>query len=305
MFRILSFVLVLWVVFGSAKATFHRPDVAADLSDSSQIEIKAIYDGLGLIDQYRVTVKTPVCEAEKCYAIQLEFYYDPIGKFLSYDTLQGQELTKLDHIPFVEADYLKLQHILNNRHSLLASYTKDELVNNTRISEIDGVTGATSLEIRESVIEGAVYSCYTLWHIAHGPLIDSLQTLTASMFNQNLVKKLVDKNDQEVNYYLINSYSEQDFHDYLPEVLRTISNGQGYYAKNALEKIPIEVLNSPLSQQFFGSNFDQLDYFAQVVLLNKLQKESLSASLKNTLMEAMDQRNSLRNELIVKLTESP
>ena len=104
MFRILSFVIVVWTIIGSGNTKFHRPDVAVDLSDSSHIKIKAIYDSLGLIDEYRVSVNTPVCEAEKCYSIQLEFYYDPIGEFLSYDTLEGQELTKLDHIPFVTSD---------------------------------------------------------------------------------------------------------------------------------------------------------------------------------------------------------
>lgn len=273
-------------------------------SDSAQIEISELFDTTGLLEKYRILVNTPICEKDKCYEVELEFFSDPIGKFLNYDTLQGQELTKLDHIPFEEADYGKLQEILSNGNSVLANYSKDELVSDTRYSEIDGFTGATILEVKNSVIEGAVYSCYTLWHIAHGPLVDSLQRRTASGFTPALVDKLVSQNRQQVNYFLIEHLSEKQFTEYLPQVLQTIENGQGYYAKNAIEKMPAPAVNTEMAQQFFAEQFKELDYFAQVSLLKKLEREQLTEGLKQVLRESLEERSSLKEELVKGLIDT-
>ena len=271
-------------------------------SDSTQIEITPHLDSAGLLDGYQVYINTPICEVEQCYKVQLNLYCDAIGNFVSYDTLKGHELTKLDHIPFTTEDYLRLQHILTDHHSVLSSYQKEELVKNTRSSEIEGFTGATVLEIKRNVIEGAVYSCHTLWHITHGPLADSLKILTASNLDQAMVRKLVSRKDQQINYFLIDYCSKQQYQQYLPEILSTLKDSQGYYAKNALEKIPAEVLNREDAQEFFAAQFSQLDYFAQIALLKKLERDLLTAELKSVLLERLDQRSSLRNELIQELT---
>ena len=244
------------------------------LADSAEFEITPLLDSLGLLDGYKVFVYTPICEVEQCYTVQLDFYTDAIGNFLSYDTLTGHELTKLDHLPFEEADYQRLQQILSDPNSVLAAYKKEELVANTRESEIEGFTGATVLEIKRNVIEGAVYSCHTLWHIAHGSLVDSLKTRTAVAFDQDLVNKLVAQNNQQVNYFLLDHFDVQDYEQYLPQMLQTIEQGAGYYPKNALEKMPSSVLNSEPAQQFFTHHFQELDYFAQVRSIEEARKGS-------------------------------
>lgn len=48
--------------------------------------------------------------------------------------------------------------------------------------------------------------------------------------------------------YLMNDLSENDFRHNLPEVLKTIANGKGYYAKNAIKKMPKDVIAVSLSQ---------------------------------------------------------
>jgi len=243
-------------------------------------------------------VHTPICEGNTCYAVEIDYYWDCIGRFHHFDTIAGKGLTKLDHIPFTESDYIKLNEILSNPNSILGSYTRDELVKDTRSSSIDGVTGATRTEIKESVIGGAVYSCYTLWHIANGAVTDSLRVRTKRMFNENFVRKLVAREDQEINYYLITSFTESDFARYLPEILETIKDGKGYYAKNAIEKIPANIINDTLSQDFMTHNFRQLDYFAQVALLEKLHAGSLLEGLKISLSREMDERDSYKTGLI-------
>jgi len=272
-------------------------------TDTVTVVIDTLWDQSGLLEGYMGKINSPVCEADKCYAIEIIFHWDLLGRFVSYDTIAGQGLTKLDHIPFTKADYQKLQDILKNDKSVLASYQKDQLVKNTRISDIDGFTGATIREIKDNVIEGAVYSCYTLWHLAHGSITHMLQQRTCTLFNEKLVKKMVAMQDQQVNYFLINNFSEKDFSDYLPLVLKAIAEGKGYFAKNAIEKIPDSVLMLDVSQNFFAADFTSLNYFAQVALLKKVGQHSVNERLLSSFEQSLDARDSYRNDLLKEILE--
>lgn len=295
------FAIIIVCFIGFIPHKYDQTVTSIIVADSVNIEIKALYDSDGLLNTYSARIFTPVCEVDKCYAIEAYFYWDAIGRFHHYDTIPGSELTKLDHEPFTHADYVKLNYILSNSNSALASYTKEELVRDVRNSEVDGITGATINEIKETVISGAVYSCHTLWHIAHGSVQDSIQKVTRKLFDNELVKKLTAKQDQEINYFLIDNFSNEDFIKYLPELLQAIEDGEGYFAKNAIEKLPSEALQDSLSQSFFTSNFSQLDYFAQVALLKNLGGVSLSQELKDALKAQLEDRNSHKNELIRQL----
>ena len=81
--------------------------------DGLQITIDTLFDEAGLLDGYSTTINTPVCEEGKCYAIQILYVWDAIGRFIKYDTLPGEGLTKLDHVPLTHAEYSKLQTILS------------------------------------------------------------------------------------------------------------------------------------------------------------------------------------------------
>lgn len=303
MTRIVLILSVLLSYFGSEDKDSQIPISSFIVADTVEVEVYPIYDSLNLLDKYSASINTPVCEADKCYAIEVVFYWDPIGRFLHYDTIAGQGLTKLDHVPFTSLDYKKLNNILSNQNSMLSTYSKEELVKNTRDSELDGITGATVQEIKQGVINGAVYSCYTLWHIANGSVVDSLKGATTSLFSKELVNKMIISNDQEINYFMINNFSEEDYLTFLSEVLTMIKNGEGYFAKNAIELMPEKTLNRDNSQDFFAIHFNQLNYYAQVAFLEKLNKKSLRSDLMQTLQENAEEKNSYKNELIKRLID--
>ena len=121
------------------------------------------------------------------------------------------------------------------------------------------------------------------------------------MFNQGLVRKLVNMEDQTINYFLIDQFSSLDFMKYKSEILITLSDRQGYYIKNAIEKMPSAFVADSIAQSYFASHFDQLNYFSQVALLEKLTKVELSAQLLDTLRNQSDDRSSYRNELLKQL----
>lgn len=303
MFRLVG-LLIVFAFFNESGTSFKEgSNSGIILADSLEIDLHQVFDSLGLLNGYKAHIFTPICEKDKCYAVEIDFSWDEIGRFVRYDTIPGQELTKLDHDPFVEIDYIKLQSILSNPNSVLSKYTKDDLVKDTRTSEVDGITGATIQEVKDNVIEGAVYSCYALWHIANGSVVDSIQASTIKLFDKGLIRKLVKQQDQQVNYFLINNFSEKDFELYLSEVLETIENSKGYYAKNALEKMPVKAVEDSLSQSFFAQRFSQMNYFSQIALLKKLTPGSLYKDMAIVLKENITDRKSYKNDLIRSLVE--
>lgn len=296
------FVLLI-VLIPSRGHSSNSPVKWFSVGDTIRIGINAIDDPSGILDKYHAHIVTPVCEIDKCYIIELDVYWDPAGRFLRYDTIPGKGLTKLDHKPFSRTDYRKLNVLLSDPGSLLASYEKDELVRDTRKSEIDGFTGATIQDIREHVIGGAVYSCYTLWHIIHGPATDSIREATAALISPGLVRKLTGMRDQEINRFMIDNFSEADFLLYLSEVLETIRQGEGYYPKQAIERMPDVAIADRRAQRFFARNFDGMDYFTQVILLERLEPASLSEELRKILEKHVSERDSRKNDLILQLVD--
>ena len=294
-----SWLLVIGIAFIAAiRHEGGKGETFFFIADSIKTEIHLTYDTAGILEGYRAVVNTPVCEDERCYAVELEFYWDLIGNYAGYDTIVGMALTKLDHIPFTTEDYQKLNAILSNSNSSLGLYDREELVQSSRSSDLDGITGATRSEIKNSVIDGAVYSCYTLWHIAHGQAVDSIRQATSRSFSKKLVQKLVRRQDQEINYYLIQYFTDEDFVEYLREVFDCLKVGEGYFVKKAVEQMPVAALVAPISQAYFTENFGQLDYFAQLALLKKLQDCQLEQDFKSALRKSMSDRNSYRDELI-------
>ena len=62
--------------------------------------------------------------------------------------------------------------------------------------------------------------------------------------------------------------------------------------------MPASVFKEDRAQEFFTEHFEDLNYFAQISLLKKLDPQSISNELKATLRNHLSERNSQKNELI-------
>ena len=163
-------VLIIFTLFLLTRSEVHKSiDPRVLFGDSLLIKITPAYDTTGLLDGYQAFVHTPVCEVDKCYDIEIDFHWDLIGRFHHYDTIPGKGLTKLDHEPFTDSDFEKLHYILKNSNSPLAVYSKEELVMNTRYSEVDGITGATITEIKRKCNQRS--SIFLFYPLAYRPWI--------------------------------------------------------------------------------------------------------------------------------------
>ena len=122
-------------------------------------------DSFQLPEGYQTVVNMEVCDDTLCARLILKLSWDLAGNYSGLDTLPGNPLTKFDHGKFTGDDYRKLDQILKDKNSALRVLEKEDLVDQSirmKATTVDAFTGATPATIKKSVVEGAVYTSYSL-----------------------------------------------------------------------------------------------------------------------------------------------
>ena len=154
------------------------------LLDTIGNEIQIAYEE-GNPAYYFCDIFTPVCNTGECLPVKVNMYWDLMGNYLRLDQPEGEILTKLDHIPFTDADYKLLDEILldpiDPRFEAQVKHFKGSQSDQqsqtdpapqqvrflTKYEMVDGVTGSTLPTIKDKFVPGALYTTYTLWGLAH------------------------------------------------------------------------------------------------------------------------------------------
>ncbi|TKG94265.1 hypothetical protein EYV94_13355 [Puteibacter caeruleilacunae] len=272
------------------------------INDSIQLKIRNVYDSKGVLELYKANINTPVCEDELCYNLEVELYWDLAGNFLKYNDVSSKGLTKRDHIEFSDRDHHTLHTLLTNKWPAFLNFNKNELITNDPDVDVDGVSGATHRLILEETVEGAVYTCFVLWHIVNDhDAIHAMSNNTRKYLDEALIKKILTEDNRELHNYLIQQFSNSDFATYLPLILPLIKTGKGYFPKITISKMPKMLFGRDFTQDFLVEEFENLDYFSRTVVLKKLQNMQVSNDLLYQLLSQVSNRNSVQNELIFNL----
>lgn len=212
---------------------------------------------------YTCRLTSPVCSDTLCQVVLLNLSWDLAGYYVTFDTIPGYPLTKHDHKPFTTADYKKLHTTLGDLNSVLGRTMESELLDSSsaRYSEkIDAVTGATALQVREAVVDGALYTTYTLWHVVNGPIRESLIDHTLFIYNPAIEKQMLGSSNPMTVILALKQWSPEDYHKRFNEILQTMERGfplvNFFIAKN----LPPEVLSSPSNQQAILKIWEHLDW---------------------------------------------
>lgn len=268
--------------------------------DSVLISVIGVLDKDNHLTQYKSRVKTPVCERKVCYDVELIFYWNLVGDFVKYELIPGVPLTKRQHEPFTDADYQKLSELLADKAPAFPNFKKDELVSKVG-NNIDATSGATITVVKGQTIEGAIYSCYTLWQIANREVVELIRQHTVKKLEKKVVQNIGAINTQDANYFLVDNFKKADFISYSATVQDLIKRSKGYFAKNAIEKMPDEMFSRLELQTFFSEQYyNHLDYFAQTALLERLQNKPIVNQLALTLIQNLN-TDQYQNKLVVHL----
>lgn len=272
--------------------------------DSIRVEVNLRYDDDQHPKEYTCYVKTPVCKEGLCYLVTVDLYWDLLGNFVKYELPPGEPLTKFDHEEFTEADYEKLNRILADQHSLLGDYRMEDLVDESaeRVSEeVDAVTGATRKSVQNAVVEGAVYTAYTLWHLVNGEIAERIPQHTHRLLDEALLKSFLRSDNHHYPYYVLDQLSDEQYAAYMPDIIRLIETGSVFSARYAITKIPSEIYGDLRWQLVLVQQFERADYKTQDALLQKLASVALRTESLDVLSPQLDQRSEQQLEQILML----
>jgi len=184
------------------------------------LELVQYFDNDGNPQRYSLWVDSVICRDETCEIVKVELFWDAFGNYDKYFVEKGEDLTKLDHVPFSKEDHAKLQRILKDKESPLREVTKDGLVGKKAKSAVDGVAGATVLTLNSTVVLGAGYTCYDLWHWANGEVSKIIRDLSGKSSSiAHLTKLLNSKKDDQILFAIKNLTERKVFDSKTREVV--------------------------------------------------------------------------------------
>lgn len=239
---------------------------------------------------YESNIQTTVCDDEVCEVLFIRLFWDLAGTYVGYDTLSGHPLTKFDHKPFSEKDYVRLHDLLQNDGSILKFKEKSELIDKKEVRAsdvVDGTTGATALEIKEEVVEGALYSSYTLWHLAYNGSVKNLivQT-TEDLIDHELLLDFLTSERSDYQLMGVQNLKEQDYYDLESEWLHVLKIGIPLLRKHVMNNLPESLWEESRIQENICLLISDFDVNSRTLLIKKLaEREHVSSqSLENISM---------------------
>ena len=239
---------------------------------------------------YHAYIFTPVCEDNLCKPVYIDLYWDLLGNYLRYEVPSDQPLTKLDHVVFTPEEYEKLHDMLQDPESLLKAYQIEELVESTTNArpggDVDAVTGATAQSLQAVVIPGALYTCYTLWHIVHGRVRDTIASVTDSLVSPALLSHFLRSGNYHYQHYALDRLMDAQGKvdpGFEQDVVNLIGSPNIFLAQRVLKAIAPGYLQSAERQRWLGQLFVEANYRLQLALLAKFEEVTLERTLKKTL----------------------
>jgi hypothetical protein len=224
---------------------------------------------------YESLVNMPVCDDTLCANVVLKIFWDLAGNYSGFDTISGYPLTKFDHIKFTTEDYQKLDQILKNRNSMLRILKKEDLIDKSvqvKSKTVDAVTGATPATIKKSVVEGAVYSSFTLWHFVNGAIKNQIANFTLDNYSDEVSRRMLLSENFETQLFALKLLSEEDFEKNAELIFQVISQSVPLVKANVLVKLPLPFTKITNNQQLLLM-YSELDNYSKSIFLNRMLTE--------------------------------
>jgi len=281
-------------------------------------EVNVLVDTENRYVLYTSDILSPVCADGVCRLMEIRLYWTLLGEYAGFDYYRNAPLTKHNHDEFIFSDYLKLHQLLMDNNSILKRRKIDELVKKPKWPEmvgVDALAGATIKEIKESVVDGALYSCYTAWHLVHGPIKDEIKNSTLSLLDDDMVLRMLDSNNTDYQMFAMKKLTENQYEANYLRIAEIFESGIPLLRAFIVKNLPDSFWNSEELQKPFWKSFSKVDINSRSLLLNHLTEvsevvlEDLSKQLNvmtknqiNEFLKFLDKRESLSPRLMKNLT---
>lgn len=276
------------------------------INDTTEYTLQLALDEAGQPLYYFSNLFTPVCLTGECKPVYINFYWDLLGNYTRFDFPKGAVLTRMDHKAFKPEDYEKLQDILANTHSLLKDVSMEDLVGKgteNLADSVDAKAGATLKTVKNEVIDGAVYTCYTLWHIAHGKVVTEMQQITETFKTNALLHRFLTDNNHHYQYWAMERVVNSEgvvIPDFQSDMQKVIRGKNIFTARFALQKINTAFFADGTRQQWLWETYQSAGYPLQLVILKKMATLPLTNTMTELAAQQVGKANQEQGNLLLK-----
>ena len=258
-----------------------------------------------LPDYYYCDLKTPICLENLCNPVEIRLEWDLIGDFRNYREVAGKEITKFDHELFERKDHEQLKKILSDTESMLQDYQIEDLVDTTvkvYSAEIDGLTAATSSTFSDKLVPGAIYTCYTLWHIVNGEIADRIRNHTETLQNARLRRKMLMSGQTNYQDYILDGMKRDDSERFASDLLALTGDTNRFIAIKAIRKLPASrTIKSEAIKMI--ERFDEYDFPVQTALIQYFMRQECDADITEEWVKKVDSVKETQKTDLYKLFE--
>lgn len=207
-FSLLFLVLIVATSGATFRSIVYKNEPTLDLP-VGKINKKVIYDNVekkevnlyqylsaeGYPIYYSRNVQTGVCYDNQCKPLNITLYWNPTGRYLGFELPENEFLSKDDHEPFTEAEYIRLNQLLSDPKLPLGEFTYSQIAAKNRASlySIDGVSGATAPDVLEYVIRGSAYTTYTIYELVYGNTQSEVETWTDQLLDDAYLSRILNQ----------------------------------------------------------------------------------------------------------------
>ena len=228
---------------------------------------------------YYADIQTPVCIDNICKPVFIEIYWNLLGNYVGFGVFEDHLLTKYDHDLFEPADYQLLHDLLLDKHSILGRRelkslfdpsVKPEKEIEYKGQKVDGVSGATRKEIKESVVAGGLFSCYTMWHLVNGEVTVKMADRLDSVLSYELINYFLYSDYVDYQFYALKKMSGEDMYSEFHRIMEIYPQVNGLTKTYILKKLPLTVWQDQDHARRLYRLFSVSDINSKTVLVDKL-----------------------------------
>ena len=229
MYKVFSFVSILIFLSGGLEGLFveerkeeknikYKNELTLDFP-VAKINNKVIYDEVeqknvtlyqyisdkGFPVYYSRNISTGVCYDNQCKQLNITLYWNPTGRYLGFELPEKEFLSKDDHVPFTEEEYIRLNKLLSDPKLPLGDFTYNQIAakNKAALYSVDGVSGATSKDVLEYVIKGSAYTTYTIYELVYGATQSEVESWTNQVLTDEFLEDILTESPYQDKLWVI------------------------------------------------------------------------------------------------------
>lgn len=222
---------------------------------------------------YASEISTPVCADGECKLMNIKLYWTLLGEYAGFDRYSDLPLTKHDHDEFMVEDYQKLHVLLADDKSIMGRRSIHQLVEKPKmrtVNGVDAIAGATVARVKEAVVSGALYSCYTAWKIVHGDIREQLKGYSVSVLNKNMMLDMLYSNNADYHLFALKQLDNSGYAEHYLQVAEIFKTSTPLVRSIVAKSLIENYRSTPELQKPFWNAFDVIDIGSRSTLISYL-----------------------------------